>query len=173
MPSRGISTTYPAPPLEWIASGLIGLNPTMPVPWSREIFSSSVISLTTMAARWSDERLVFIQGRCLALDCAPAEDGSRKLEVVRRKKRADFASAVVRRDMTQPPVKYKIVIVAGKCNLGREPEHRVAIACLRADAISDAGALHWICENRAGANQSHSRRLHRQRWQDHRFLGPR
>src|SRR5579864_2233866 len=173
MPSRGIPTTYPAPPLEWIASGLIGLRPAIPVPWSREIFSSSVISLTTIAARWSGDRLGFIQGCCLALDCAPAEGGSRMLADIRRSKKTYFASTVARRDMTQPPIMYKIVIVAGKCKLECAPEHSVAIASLCADAISDAGALHWIGENRAGPDQSHSRRLHRQRRQDHRFLRPR
>src|ERR1051326_1272522 len=128
MPSRGIPTTYPAPPFEWIASGLIGLSPTMPVPWSREIFSSSVISLTTMAARWSGDRLAFIQGCGLVLDWPAAEDGSMMLAVSRRKTKTYFASAVLHRDMTQPPIMYKIVIVAGGRNLRRAPEHSVAIA---------------------------------------------
>ena len=69
MPSRGIPGTYPAPPLEWMASGLIGLSPTMPVPCSIWIFSSMVISLTTIEARSSGERLVFIQGCDVSLFC--------------------------------------------------------------------------------------------------------
>src|SRR5579863_3250000 len=73
MPSRAMPGTYPAPPLELTINGLRGLSPSIPVPWSREIFSSSVISLTTMDARSSDDRLGFIQGCCLALDCDTAE----------------------------------------------------------------------------------------------------
>src|SRR5215470_5295391 len=62
MPSRGIPTTYPAPPFEPEDSGLIGPSPGCPVPCSKVIFSSSVISLTTRAARSSAERVVFIHG---------------------------------------------------------------------------------------------------------------
>src|SRR5215470_365158 len=62
MPSRGIPTTYPAPPFEPEDSGLIGPSPGCPVPCSNVIFSSSVISLTTIAARSSGDKLVFIQG---------------------------------------------------------------------------------------------------------------
>src|SRR6266700_5403530 len=63
MPRRGTPTTYPAPPFERTESGLMGPRPFMPVPWSREIFSSSVICLRTRAARSSGERAGFIQGR--------------------------------------------------------------------------------------------------------------
>src|SRR6266487_1963008 len=76
MPSRGISTAYPAPPLECTASGLIGLSPIMPVPWSIVIFSSMVISLTTIEARSSGERLGFIHGCGLPPDCAAAMEMS-------------------------------------------------------------------------------------------------
>src|SRR6202162_2228829 len=70
MPKRGIGTTYPAPPLDFTDSGLIGPRPFMPVPCKREIFSSSVISFTTRAARSSGERAVFIHA--LAGLCPPA-----------------------------------------------------------------------------------------------------
>src|SRR5882762_1662450 len=40
----------------------MGLRPCMPVPWRREIFSSSVICLRTRSARSSAERAGFIQG---------------------------------------------------------------------------------------------------------------
>jgi hypothetical protein len=43
-----------------MASGLMGLRPWSPVPWRREIFSSSVISLRTRSARSSAEREGFI-----------------------------------------------------------------------------------------------------------------
>src|SRR5438045_9619795 len=80
MPSRGMPTTYPAPPFEPEANGLNGPNPSIPVPCSSVIFSSSVISFTTMAARSSGKRLVFIHGsedllfgvRCAA-DCIVTE----------------------------------------------------------------------------------------------------
>src|SRR5207253_10128819 len=55
-------TTYPAPPFDPEDSGLMGPKPGCPVPCSNVIFSSSVISFTTSAARSSAERLVFIQG---------------------------------------------------------------------------------------------------------------
>src|SRR5450755_1915390 len=45
-----------------MASGLIGLRSFIPVPCSKETFSSSVISFTTSAARSSGDRLVFIHG---------------------------------------------------------------------------------------------------------------
>src|SRR5271165_1332144 len=67
MPRRGMPGTYPAPPLECTASGLIGLRPCMPVPCRNVIFSSSVISLTTIDARSSGERLGFDQGCDLPL----------------------------------------------------------------------------------------------------------
>src|SRR5260370_1825853 len=72
MPRRGTPTTYPAPPLEFADRGLIGPSPCMPVPCRREIFSSSVISFSTMAARWSGDSDVFIQGREDALSRGPA-----------------------------------------------------------------------------------------------------
>src|SRR5450432_3210118 len=72
IPRRAIPTTYPAPPLEADDSGLIGPRPGCPVPCSIVIFSSSVISLTTMAARSSGDRLVFIQGGGGAFSCEPA-----------------------------------------------------------------------------------------------------
>jgi hypothetical protein len=53
-----------------MASGLIRLSPSMPVPCSIEIFSSMVISLTTIAARSSGERLEFDHGWLLLLDWA-------------------------------------------------------------------------------------------------------
>src|ERR1700724_1073677 len=62
MPKRGTPTTYPAPPLEWTESGLMWLRPAMPVPWRREIFSSSVISFRTRSARSSGETAGFIHG---------------------------------------------------------------------------------------------------------------
>src|ERR1700677_1067644 len=77
MPRRGIPTTYPAPPFDFTASGLIGLSPSNPVPCRREIFSSSVICLSTSDARSSGVRPVFIHGCgvfALALSCANAGD---------------------------------------------------------------------------------------------------
>src|SRR5690349_20395709 len=63
-------TTYPAPPFDPEDRGLIGPNPGCPVPCNSVIFSSSVISLTTSAARSSGERLVFIQeNEFLGADC--------------------------------------------------------------------------------------------------------
>src|ERR1700690_1718853 len=62
MPRRGMPGTYPAPPLECTARGLIRLRPAMPVPCSRVIFSSIVISFTTIDARSSGDRLGFDQG---------------------------------------------------------------------------------------------------------------
>src|SRR5882724_124502 len=53
-------------------SGLMGLRPSMPVPWRREIFSSTVISLRTGSARSSAERAGFIQG-CVGFDLAAFE----------------------------------------------------------------------------------------------------
>src|ERR1035438_8045599 len=77
MPKRGTPTTYPAPPFDLTASGLIGLSPSMPVPCNNETFSSSVISLTTQDARSSGERLEFVQGLALPPDCA--QDGARTM----------------------------------------------------------------------------------------------
>src|SRR5215470_12577946 len=50
----------------------MGLRSFIPVPCSREIFSSSVIAFTTMLARSSGERPVFIHGcsTTFALVCA-------------------------------------------------------------------------------------------------------
>ena len=62
MPRRGMPGTNPAPPFECTASGLMGLSPAMPVPCSNWIFSSSVISFTTIAARSSGDRVEFDQG---------------------------------------------------------------------------------------------------------------
>src|SRR5690348_2584829 len=90
--------TYPAPPLEWMASGLIGLSPTMPVPCSIWIFSSMVISLTTIEARSSGERLGFIQG------CdVPAFWEKTRLEEKRKKNRNDKKVRFVLWDMSGPP----------------------------------------------------------------------
>jgi hypothetical protein len=53
----------------------------MPVPCKREIFSSSVISFTTSAARSSGERRLFIQGAgdalCSEPVCAKAGNSAR------------------------------------------------------------------------------------------------
>src|SRR5256885_12104138 len=110
MPSRGIPGTYPAPPLEWMASGLIGLSPTMPVPCSIWIFSSIVISLTTIEARSSGERLRFIQGCDVSLFCERTRMGKTRMKNEKDKKRR-----FVLWDMTGPPlcVHYNIDIVAG------------------------------------------------------------
>src|SRR6185437_1549304 len=62
MPSRGIPTTYPAPPFEPDDSGLICPKPSIPVPCSSVIFSSRVITFTTIAARSSSESLGSIHG---------------------------------------------------------------------------------------------------------------
>src|SRR5882757_9326603 len=53
----------------------MGLRPCMPVPWRREIFSSSVISLRTRSARSSAERAGFIQG-CVDFGFAAFEEDS-------------------------------------------------------------------------------------------------
>src|SRR5258708_37925308 len=71
MPSRGIPTTYPAPPFAETANGLTGPSPRLPVPCSNVIFSSSVIAFTTSEARSSGERLVFVHG-CFPPDWAEA-----------------------------------------------------------------------------------------------------
>src|SRR5436305_176288 len=98
MPSRGIPGTYPAPPLEWMASGLIGLSPTMPVPCSIWIFSSIVISLTTIEARSSGERLVFIQG------CDPSLFWEKtRSEEKRKKNRKHKEERFLLWDMSGPP----------------------------------------------------------------------
>src|SRR5882724_10652994 len=71
-------------------SGLMGLRPSMPVPWRREIFSSSVISLRTRSARSSAERAGFIQG-CVDFDLAAFEDdwaGAGKAKANRTRTRA-------------------------------------------------------------------------------------
>src|SRR6266700_2008102 len=82
MPSRGIPTTYTAPPFEPEDSGLIGPRPGCPVPCSNVIFSSSVISFTTSAARSSGERLVFIQGDEDLADCDCPRNGSATLNTI-------------------------------------------------------------------------------------------
>src|SRR5579871_2452149 len=62
IPKRGIPTTYPAPPFDPEDKGLTGPSPSMPVPWSKLIFSSRVISFRTIVARSSGASLVFAQG---------------------------------------------------------------------------------------------------------------
>src|SRR6266852_5856768 len=63
IPSRGTPSTNPAPPFPRYAFGRGLPPPGMPLPWTRSIFSSRVISLSTSSARSSGERLVFIHGR--------------------------------------------------------------------------------------------------------------
>src|ERR1700722_14365539 len=87
MPRRGIPGTYPAPPLEWIASGLMGLSPSMPVPCSMLIFSSMVISLTTMDARWSGDKLELDQGWVFSPDWAEEKRVQLRTMLVRLKNR--------------------------------------------------------------------------------------
>src|SRR6476661_5777978 len=99
MPRRGIPGTYPAPPLEWMARGLIGLSPTMPVPCSIWIFSSMVISLTTIEARSSGERLVFIQGRDASLFCERTI-----VEEKRKQNRKQKEMRLLLWDMSGPPL---------------------------------------------------------------------
>src|SRR5580692_10831647 len=78
-------------------SGLSGLSPAMPVPCKREIFSSRVISLTTIEARASGERFAFDQG-WFPVDCASAE------EKENRSARVDAASAIENRGGILLPV---------------------------------------------------------------------
>src|SRR5580658_4439355 len=64
IPSRGTPSTNPAPPFPSSGSGFwtsLG-QPGMPIPCNRSIFSSSVISFSTMFARSSGERPAFIHG---------------------------------------------------------------------------------------------------------------
>src|ERR1700685_3214521 len=65
MPNRATPITHPEPPSDSTCSGLNGPRPAIPLPWSSDVFSSSVISFITIEARSSGERLVFIQGKDL------------------------------------------------------------------------------------------------------------
>src|SRR5579872_2902964 len=97
-------------------NGLRGLRPAIPVPWSIEIFSSRVISLTTIDARSSGDRLAFIHGWGLSLDFAGdwAAVGRRlRIEMRKKKSRVYFKYTCERRRMIRPPIVSKIVIVAG------------------------------------------------------------
>src|ERR1700683_3216483 len=98
MPSRGTPITHPAPPSDSTCSGLSGPRPAIPVPWSSEIFSSSVISFITIEARSSGERLVFIQGKDLD-DWANACDKHVKISTMVR---ATTGRRNARRGMNDP-----------------------------------------------------------------------
>src|ERR1700722_5433335 len=63
MPRRGIPMMKPAPWLPRYVLGIGRFHPGIPWPCMRSIFSSRVICFSTRSARWSGERLVFIQGR--------------------------------------------------------------------------------------------------------------
>src|SRR5579859_1612931 len=113
MPSRTMPGTYPAPPFECTISGLSRLSPSIPVPWSRLIFSSSVISLTTMDARSSGDKLVLLHGCFVVGDCAKPDEMSTTIANHERKMKESRENTRVRRDMGRPPFFYKIDIVAG------------------------------------------------------------
>ncbi len=102
MPSRATPSTYPAPPSEPFGISACSRNPFQPVPWTKFIFSSSVICWITRSARWSGVSDVFIHGQlCVALgggagDCAqptsakpkqpaPAKESKRVTERVTEK----------------------------------------------------------------------------------------
>src|SRR5579885_1368898 len=138
-------------------NGLRGLRPAIPVPWSIEIFSSRVISLTTMDARSSGERLAFIHGCGLSLDFAgdwAAAVGRRlRVEIRKKKSRVHFKYTCERRRMVRPPVVSKIVIVAGARNSASDfgtssgNSHRA-----RAGAEKGRRVLHWRGEDCPGAD---------------------
>src|SRR6266403_2208470 len=89
MPRRGMAMTWPAPPLECTANGLTGPSPLIPVPCRSEIFSSIVISFTTIAARSSGERLKFSHGLDVVLAetwvCADAGRRAHQITMLIRK----------------------------------------------------------------------------------------
>ncbi len=68
MPRRSMPGMKPAPPRERVLEAPAGSGPVdARNPWTRESFSSSVISLTRRSARSSGERDLFIQGPVMGL----------------------------------------------------------------------------------------------------------
>src|ERR1700722_1877565 len=191
MPRRGIPGTYPAPPFECMAKGLIGLRPCIPVPCSRVIFSSMVISFNTMAARSSGESELFIQGSAEGLSCGLdcSRDGNRTQarRTLARTTIADgdrlalgepagkIMNSPLTRNVRKAPTKsLMLTFFRDSCRiLYRAPDMLTAPSSSCGLGPGPWPALHLKCEDCAGTGQSDGRRFWGKLGQDHPVFSPR